>query len=52
MFAPHSGDARPGPFDRREVAWLIFDLNPAYLREVMLPAIVQRDLAAPIIRLR
>jgi signal transduction histidine kinase len=38
------GGPRPGPFDRREVGWLIFDLNPAYLRDVLLPAVLQRDL--------
>jgi signal transduction histidine kinase len=41
--ASHGGP-RPSPFDRREVGWLIFDLNLAYLRDVLLPDVVQRDL--------
>jgi signal transduction histidine kinase len=49
LFAPdpastNHGGPRPGPFDRREVGWLIFDLNLAYLRDVMLPDVLQRDL--------
>ena len=32
------------PFGRREFVWLILDLNPVYLREVLLPEIVQRYL--------
>jgi signal transduction histidine kinase len=36
---------RPGPFDRREIGWLIFDLNLAYLRDVLLPEVLQRDLS-------
>jgi len=38
------GNSNPGPFDRREIGWLIFDLNRAYLRDVMLPEFLQRDL--------
>jgi signal transduction histidine kinase len=38
------GGPRPGPFDRREAGWLIFDLNPAYLHDVLLPEVLQRDL--------
>jgi signal transduction histidine kinase len=39
----HSGPRR-GPFDQREVGWLIFDLNLAYLSDVLLPEVLQRDL--------
>jgi signal transduction histidine kinase len=37
----------PGPgglFARREVAWVILELNPDYLRSTMLPEILQRHL--------
>jgi len=34
------------PFGRWETAWLILDLNPVYLREVLLPEIVQRYLGS------
>jgi signal transduction histidine kinase len=49
LFSPdptstNHGGPRPGPFDRREVGWLIFDLNLAYLRDVLLPEVLQRDL--------
>ena len=49
LFSPdptstNHGDPRPGSFDRREVGWLIFDLNLAYLRDVLLPDVLQRDL--------
>lgn len=41
LFAP------PGPpFGRRETAWLILDLNPVYMREVLLPETVQRYLGS------
>ena len=46
LFSPHSGGSRPGAFERREAGWLIFDLNLAYLRDVMLPEVIQRDLGA------
>jgi signal transduction histidine kinase len=46
LFSSFPGGPRHGPFDRDEAAWLIFDLNPAYLRDVLLPRIVQRDLGA------
>ncbi len=36
----------PGPFGRREIAWVIFDLNPQYVRDVMLPELLQRHLWA------
>ena len=38
------GGPRPSSFDPREVGWLIFDLNLAYLRDVLLPDVLQRDL--------
>jgi signal transduction histidine kinase len=38
------GPPRPGnPFERR-VDWLIVELNPSYVREVLLPEILQRHL--------
>ena len=51
---PNSGDAlvfefpvmpvsAPG-FPRHEVAWVIYELNAAYLRETVLPEILQRNL--------
>ena len=33
---PHTG--------RREMGWLVFELNLAYLRDTVLPAVIQRDL--------
>ncbi len=36
----------PGPFGRREIAWLIFELNPDYLHGTILPEIVQRQLGS------
>ncbi len=36
----------PGPFGRHELAWVIFELNPEYLRGVMLPEILQRQLGS------
>ena len=41
--APLWGLAKEG---RRETAWLIFELNPTYLREVLLPAAIQRHLGS------
>jgi len=42
--ANHGGPRR-GPFnDQRELGWIIFDLNLAYLRDVLLPEVLQRDL--------
>jgi signal transduction histidine kinase len=38
------GAPGPGPFGRREVAWVILELNPDYLRSTMLPEILQRHL--------
>jgi len=37
---------RPGDFSRREIAWIIFELNLPYLRETVLPEILQRDLGS------
>jgi signal transduction histidine kinase len=37
----------PGPgrgFGRRELAWVVFELNPDHIRDAMLPEIVQRHL--------
>ena len=37
----------PGsPFSRPEFSWLILDVNPVYVRDVLLPEIVQRYLGA------
>lgn len=36
----------PGPFTRREAAWLIFDVSPDYLRDTLLPEVLQRHLGA------
>ena len=44
VFGPPQERPSPGPFGRRESMWLIFDLNPAYLREALLPEILQRYL--------
>jgi signal transduction histidine kinase len=44
LFSSNSGHPRPGPPDRGEIGWLIFELNLAYLRDVMLPEVLQRDL--------
>jgi signal transduction histidine kinase len=41
--APVWGLAKEG---RRETAWMIFELNPTYLREVLLPAAIQRHLGS------
>jgi signal transduction histidine kinase len=34
----------PQPFGPREMAWVIFDVNPQYVRDVMLPELIQRNL--------
>ncbi len=44
VFRMREPGAPPGPFGRREAAWLIFDLNLQYARDVMLPELVQRHL--------
>ncbi len=41
--APVWGLAKEG---RRETAWIIFELNPAYLRDAVLPAAIQRHLGS------
>jgi signal transduction histidine kinase len=48
LFAPPSRQASPTPFGpgRRETAWLIVEFNPAHIREVLLPEIMQRYLGA------
>jgi signal transduction histidine kinase len=43
LFTAQRGRPQP-PFGRRELGWMIFDLNLAYLREVVLPDVVQRHL--------
>jgi signal transduction histidine kinase len=43
---PGASGAPPGPFGLREAAWLIFDLNLEYVREAILPELVQRHLGA------
>jgi hypothetical protein len=40
-FGHGPAEAPPG---RRELAWLIFDINPGYLRDVLLPEQLQRHL--------
>jgi len=44
VFAP--GGMGHGPFGRHEVAWTIFEVNLPYLREVLLPELLQRHLEA------
>ena len=34
----------PAPFGRHELAWVIFELNPEYVRDTLLPEILQRHL--------
>lgn len=34
----------PGPFGRREVAWVVLELSLPYIREAVLPELLQRDL--------
>ncbi|SPF55880.1 putative Integral membrane sensor signal transduction histidine kinase [Candidatus Sulfopaludibacter sp. SbA4] len=42
--SPRPGPPRP-PFSRREIAWVLFEANTAYVRETLLPEMLQRDLA-------
>ena len=42
IFARASRQA--GPFRRPQLAWMVFELNPEYAREVLLPEILQRHL--------
>jgi signal transduction histidine kinase len=44
--APVWGAAQQGKFGRRETTWIIFELNPTYLRDVLLPAAIQRHLGS------
>jgi len=44
--APVWGAAQEGPYGRRETTWLIFELSPPYLRDVLLPAAIQRHLGS------
>lgn len=37
-------EGSPFPFGRRETEWLIIELNPGYISDVILPGLVQRDL--------
>ncbi|HEY2013399.1 MAG TPA: HAMP domain-containing sensor histidine kinase [Bryobacteraceae bacterium] len=46
---PVFGSLPPGsghpPFGRREVAWVLFELNLPYVRDALIPELQQRDLA-------
>jgi signal transduction histidine kinase len=44
IFAP--GAPGRGPFGRHEIAWAIFEMNLPYVREVLLPEMLQRHLEA------
>lgn len=37
-------DRRPGPPGRREIAWMIFQIDPQFVRDVLLPELVRRHL--------
>ncbi len=41
---PPGGPPPPLPFGRPEGEWLIFELNPDYIREVLLPEVLRRHL--------
>ncbi|HLK20401.1 MAG TPA: HAMP domain-containing sensor histidine kinase [Bryobacteraceae bacterium] len=43
---PVWGNPHLSAFGRRETAWLIFELDPTYLRDVTLPAVIQRHLGS------
>jgi signal transduction histidine kinase len=43
---PLFSNTRPAPFGRREIGWSVFELNLAYLRNSLLPEVVQRYVAA------
>lgn len=45
-FGPRPPDEPPGPFGRRETGWLIVELNRAYLRDTLLPELLQRRLGS------
>lgn len=44
MFGPGGPGGGRGPFGRHEVAWAIFEVNLPYIREVLLPELLQRHL--------
>jgi signal transduction histidine kinase len=46
VFGPGGPGPRGGPFGRHEVAWALFELNVPYVREVLLPELIQRHLEA------
>jgi signal transduction histidine kinase len=39
-----SGAGETPSFGRREIAWIVFELNLPYLRDTLLPEVLQRDL--------
>jgi signal transduction histidine kinase len=43
---PVMSTQRGNDYPRREIAWIVFELNVAYIRETVLPEIFQRDLDA------
>lgn len=45
VFAPAPPGQR-GPFGRREVSWVLLELNLPYIRDVLLPELIQRHLEA------
>jgi signal transduction histidine kinase len=46
VFLPPQPGDRPGPSRQREVAWVVFEINPAYLRDNILPELVQNHLGS------
>lgn len=44
LFSNHPAPASAPAMRRTQVAWVVFDLNPQYVRDVMLPDILQRHL--------
>lgn len=44
LFGPPPPDAPPAPFVRGRAEWLILQLNPEYVRDVLLPELLQRHL--------
>jgi signal transduction histidine kinase len=44
IFGAEEPDRRPGPPGRREIAWMVFQLDPQFVREVLLPELVRRHL--------
>src|ERR1035438_8848090 len=43
IFSPHAPPSQAG-FRRPQVAWVVFDVNPEYVRDAVLPEILQRHL--------